>query len=513
MGKRRDLAVAAAVFLASAALLWWLCGQRLIIVNDEGMYLEGARQMLSGVLPYRDFFALTGPGIYWDVALFFRLFGVTLGAARALLILDLAVVCAGMFWLAAQLGHRLAGAWVACFYLFSLAGDASGIVTVNHRWDSAALSTLAVCLTFQGVRTRRRLLIGLAGAAAAYAAWITPPLLLVAGVALLWVWVNQRWGGAIVFAGATAVVSTAALIALALTHSLVPMIQHLLWTGSQYSSANRFAYGGIIGGYREMFTDTRGAGDFVARIFFVPFLAMPAIVPVVAAILLLVSRRLLRPNLFLVLCALASIAACAPRLDVAHLTYSAPLAYVLAAVAFGELPLARLRPAVVLYLSLGAATLTGVAVLHHPALVRVSSRMGTIFGESADIAFEQDLERSAPPGASFFAFPYVPLAYFITQGANPSPYSYLQPGMMSDTDEAIALNALAQRPPATVLYMNVPPKAWLRVFPSSDRSRLRMTHIEAFLQKNYEQDAAFAQRHRGYQLLHLRPSVLRAASS
>ncbi len=77
MANRRDLLGAAGVFVLTAALLWWLAGRRLVWINDEGIYLDGARRILNGQVPYRDFFVLTGPGAFWNVAAFFQLFGVS----------------------------------------------------------------------------------------------------------------------------------------------------------------------------------------------------------------------------------------------------------------------------------------------------------------------------------------------------------------------------------------------------------------------------------------------------
>ena len=107
MANRRDLLGAAGVFVLTAVLLWWLAGQRLVWINDEGIYLDGASRMLAGQMPYRDFFVLTGPGTFWNVAAFFQLFGASLGSARALLVLDLALIAACLYWLAAEFSSRV----------------------------------------------------------------------------------------------------------------------------------------------------------------------------------------------------------------------------------------------------------------------------------------------------------------------------------------------------------------------------------------------------------------------
>jgi hypothetical protein len=65
-------------------------------------------------------------------------------------------------------------------------------------------------------------------------------------------------------------------------------------------------------------------------------------------------------------------------------------------------------------------------------------------------------------GDSLFVFPYFPTMYFLTHGVNPTHFSYLQPGLMTLEDEA-----------------------YLKHWPSSDPSRLRLNSIERFLSSNY----------------------------
>jgi hypothetical protein len=95
----------------------------------------------------------------------------------------------------------------------------------------------------------------------------------------------------------------------------------------------------------------------------------------------------------------------------------------------------------------------------------------------------------------------VPVAYFLTQGANPTRYSFLQPGMMADADEDQALASLQDAPPSKVYYMDVPASAILHLFPSSDPHWLRMHRIEGWLRENYYSDQQFAKNYPGCALL------------
>jgi hypothetical protein len=503
MENRRDLLGAAGVFVLTAALLWWLAGQRLVWINDEGIYLDGARRMLTGEMPYRDFFVLTGPGTFWNVAAFFHLFGVSLGSARALLILDLALIAACMYRLAAEFGSRALGFWLAWFFVALLAGDAGGLV-VNHRWDSAALSMAAVTLLAAGLRSESRWTrwyIGGAGAAAAYAAWVTPPVLLVLAPMFAWAFFVRRWTGVVFLATGAAAVSAIAAGALMATGSLGPMVHHFAWTASQYSTANRFPYGGIIGGYPALFSDAQGPERWI-RAVLVLFIIMPAVVPVCALLAFSAARGVRKtPLLFVLACAMAAVLAAAPRMDVAHLTYSSPLSYVVAGCALASLVPGRLRAPLAVALSFVPCTLLWNGVNQRLRLETAQTRGGVLFGEPKDLGLEHALEASVQKGEPFFAFPYVPIAYFLTQGANPTRYSFLQPGMMADADEDQALASLISAPPAKVFYMDVPEWAYLRLFPSSDPHHLRMYKIEKWLRENYDRDQQFAQSNPGYDLL------------
>jgi len=503
MANRRNLPGAAVVFVVAAALLWWLAGQRLVWINDEGIYLDGARRMLAGQVPYRDFFVLTGPGAFWNVAIFFKLFGVSLASARILLIVDLALIAACIYWLAAEFRSRALGFWLAWFFVATLTSDV-GVLVVNHRWDSAALSVAGIALLAAGLRVEnhssRWFVVG-AGAAAAYAAWVTPPILLVLAPMFAWVFFARRWTGVFCLAAGVTAVSALAGGVLLATGALAPMAHHFMWTASQYSSANRFPYGGIIGGYAALFSDAAGPELWI-RAVLVFFIIMPAVAPICALLAFSATRRVWKtPLLFVLACAIAAVLATAPRMDVTHLTYSAPLSYVAAACALASLLPRRVLAPLAVGLSFVPCTMLWNAVNMRLHLETAQTRAGILVGEPGDLQMDRALEASVQKGDSFFAFPYAPIAYFLTQGVNPTPYSFLQPGMMADSDEDRALASLTNAPPGKVFYINVPEEAYLRLFPSSDPHRLRMRKIETWLRQNYDRDPRFAVNHPGYELL------------
>jgi hypothetical protein len=89
------------------------------------------------------------------------------------------------------------------------------------------------------------------------------------------------------------------------------------------------------------------------------------------------------------------------------------------------------------------------------------------------------------PADTLFVYPYEPLFYFLTQAHNPTRYLWLQPGMMSDADERTAVSELIPHPPKWVLYRDLAPTDYLRIWPGSDPTRLRMKLVEEFISANY----------------------------
>jgi hypothetical protein len=145
------------------------------------------------------------------------------------------------------------------------------------------------------------------------------------------------------------------------------------------------------------------------------------------------------------------------------------------------------------------------AIIGRARMVPGEVRSGRVVGQAVDLRIAEALEREVRKGDTFFAFPYFPLAYFLTQASNPTRYSFLQPGMMAEADQLTALRELERSPPAKILYQHVSPEAYLRLFPSSDPARLRMEHIELWLERNYEWRELLPGSKAGYRLLTRRP--------
>lgn len=120
--------------------------------------------------------------------------------------------------------------------------------------------------------------------------------------------------------------------------ALVPMVQEMLWAGTNYSAANRTIYGSVIWGYDEFFRGAREV-DVIAAGVAMTLFAAPALVPAVAAAGLMLSRQFRTARiLWRAACATGAIATTAPRMDVGHIAFSTTVAWVVAECALMRLP-------------------------------------------------------------------------------------------------------------------------------------------------------------------------------
>ncbi len=480
-----------AVFLAALVYVFWTSASRWVLNSDEGIYLAGGLRILRGEIPYRDFFLFTGPGTPLIQSLMLRLFGEKLWAARIPVSLDLAVMTAVVFWLVDRLASRLAASLAAlCFLAFETA-DASRVVA-DHRWDSAASATLAIAFAISPTRIRAIL----AGALAALAVWITPSMALVAIV----IAIAARSEFRAVTTGAVAC-SALFITWLAAHGALTAAIHGILWPATHYIGANRTPYGWVTGGYANLL-HVNSVGEWTVTVLLLTSLTLPATLPALAAVAwpLRLKSRPSEPRptiLFLLATTAALIVGTLPRPDLNHLTNVAAPAYALGVVWIARTLSKRAALGIAAVFLVLAAADYSIAIQRRLSEPSLQTRTGTLRGPSDDLDTLQFVTSQVRPQDRFFAFPYLPNFYFVTGARNPTRFSYLQPGMFSSGEEHQALAELELSPPNRILYVDVPPAAYQRMWPASDPSRLRFPSLESFISERYRTIA----QHGSFQLL------------
>ena len=477
---------ASVVFLCTLAYLAWLAASRFVFVmNDEGIYLDGALRMFHGQMPYRDFFSITGPGTFALVASSFHLFGVTLFAARMPVVLDIAIIAACLFWLTSKLSDSKAAIFAVLIYL-PFATFVETAVVVNHRWDSAAWIILAVTLILGAFSKWTGFA---AGIAAGIAAWCTPTVALAVVALAVCIFFQRSRAGDLVachahlwmYCSGVALMFAGGVIWLATTHTLQPMLDSLLWSSSNYVGANRTWYAAVPGGYANLLHGSAietGIGAVILAFF-----TLPATLPLFSALWL--WKRPPQSVIILLSVGAALVLSAYPRWDLNHLTWVAAPFYALTAAWLARFPPPAARK-IVAGTVLFAASLCFAVILQQRLKESTElSSLGSIHGRPADLIALEKLQARIAPSDTLFVFPDRPLLYFIPGAQNPTRYAFLQPGMASEQDQAETVRELHARPPRWIIYAHVSARDILLTWPSTDPRRLEMPAIESFLREHY----------------------------
>jgi 4-amino-4-deoxy-L-arabinose transferase-like glycosyltransferase len=484
------------VFLFSALLIFLLTADLFIPSLDEGIYLEGAHRLLLGQAPYRDFFAYTGPLIYWVQAALERIFGPDMRMLRLSTAFSVGLLCFGTYWMAERfVGWKTAVA-AALVFLGMLMPSFQAFI-VNHRWLSTAFITLAIAAALDAARNdRARRLWFAAGALGAAAAWATPSFLIPLGVLAVWTLARREVGIAppVFLTAGALLVSLPPVLWLARQGALVPMLDKLVWVSRQYSQANRVPFGY----YPFAFRATREAVGAINRVhaflgdarFVIPVVLIP--VALILGALEIARRRWNGPRSLLVWLALGTLLTTWPRWDVVHLAGVMPPFYVILAIWAEERMRSTLSKPVHLAVLAGYAIAVTLAFTYAVQLLSTVSsynyfptRLGLLRNIEEDGDAYAALEQRIPEGESMFVFPYMPSIGYALKTTNPSSYSYLQPGMMSHADEAAVLGELQLKPPRFILRQYLPEDDIIEVWPNSDRSEMRFPTIEDFIANRY----------------------------
>jgi hypothetical protein len=494
---RTFLAAGIGVFLLSSLAIFFLTADLFHPALDEGIYLEGGHRILLGQAPYRDFFAYTGPLIYWVQAGLEAAFGPEMRMLRLSTVLSVGLTCFGTFWMAERFVGWKPSVGAALVFL-AMRMPSYQHFAVSHRWVSTSLMTVAIAAVLDAIRPEhpaRRASLGfaLAGALAAAAAWTTPPFLLPLLVIAVWLAVHRQWRQIALVAAGMLAVSVPAILVLARQGALLPMLDKLVWASRQYSVANRVPFGYYPVAFKATH-EAVGAVNWLFAWLKDVRLAIPtALIPAALAVgfIQMVRGRWKGPAALLVWLALAMTLTTWPRWDVNLLIGVTPPCYVILTIWCEELARSPRKAVQMAVLTAYILTITLSFAYAADLFTTVDSftyfptRLGLLRNIAEDGDAYGALEQRIPQGATLFVFPYLPSIGFALQTRNPISYCYLQPGMMSRADEAQALAELEAHPPRFILRQYFPDRQILNVWPNSDRSLMRYPSIEHFIEQRY----------------------------
>lgn len=480
------------VFTLCASLYLLPFMRVLLLGTDEGLLVYGAVRVANGQVFARDFFEIVGPGTFYWVAIFFKLFGVTFLAAHICLFFTSLGTGLLMYFLSRRVckSYQVLPAVLA-------AGTSFGMLwpTVSHHVGSNFFALLSVASAIVWLDKRTGALLFAAGVLAGVTTcFLQPKGVLLLAALLLWLGGQLRRrlvsvsGLGWLIAGYLSVVGVV-LAYFWSQHALWDLFNaNVLFPSRHYSEVNTVPYAqGIIRDYWNSWT---GSGmrwmAAVAAVLIMPFLfiaALPGLLPILG-----VRRKMSFATQEIALywmCGTALWLAEYHRKDITHLVFGSPLLVIL-----GVFYLQEYRTKIAgLALQILAISSTSLAAFNLCLVLTAHStatRVGSVALFTQDPVLAQ-IENRAAPGEEIFVYPSQPIYYFLTKTKNPIRYGGLMYNYNSRADFEEVVRILDQHRIKYVVWdTEYIERNFKMFFPSSKPVRADELIVEPYLESHYK---------------------------
>ncbi len=438
------------VFTACASIYLLPFMRLLLAGTDEGTLVEGAVRVLHGQVFARDFFEVMGPGTFYWLAAFLKLFGATFFAERVCLF----VTSLGTFLLMYYLSRRVCRRYQISPPIFLAGVYFSNIwPMVNHHVDSNFFALLSIACIVLWKDTRKNLLLLAAGAGAGITTCILQPkgiLLLLAF--FLWLWIQRRRQASqsllwLVAAGYFGLVGLMLLYFWSRGALRDLLYINLVWPYQNYGAVNAIPYArGLLQYWTHWAAPIHGVRWLIplAVVLFAPFLLIAVLPALVLLLAIPHGKHNLRPEILLYwLCGWALWLSEVHRRDISHLISGSPLLIILCIHFLAEYrgKIADLSLQLLSVCAVALATVNLFLVLSaHPFQTRVGTVV--VFKPDPVLTF---LDTHVPAGTEIFTYPYCPVYYFFSATTNPTRYSLLMYNYNTASQFHDAIRTLDQR--------------------------------------------------------------------
>jgi hypothetical protein len=480
---------------ALCACLYILPFMRLFLVGtDEGTLDYGAVRVVHGQVFARDFFEVIGPGTFYWLAAFFKLFGVSFLATRICLF----ITSLGTALLMYFLSRRVCGKYQILPCILLGATYFGGLwPAISHHVDSNFFGLLAVaCIVLWQDRSSNGLLLAAGVLAGVTTAFLQPKGMLLFCAFLAWLWIQYRRRTASLSSLAVITGGYLSVIGLILLYfwskgALNSLIYvNFVWPSRHYGAVNSVPYAqGIISNYWDHWTIVKSGFRWtvpMAAVLIVPLVfiaALPGLLPVLGA---RYRWNIARPEILLYwLCGGALWLAELHRKDMAHLVFGSPLLIILC-IHFlteynGKIASLALQMLSISAVCLALFNLLCLLLAAHSITTRVGSVK--MFKDAPVLTF---LAKHVAPGEEIFAYPYCPRYYFLSSTTNPTPYSILIYNYNTPSQFQGVVRILDQHKVRYVLWDKNLEQVTAAVFPGSTRLPPGGFIIEPYLESHYK---------------------------
>lgn len=481
------------LLLALAYAMYLLPFMRIMLPRtDEGTFLSGAERIVHGQVFARDFLEVMGPGTFYWLALFFKVFGSTFFAARLCLFISWMLSAILVYLLSRRLMPRHAA--LPVIFISTCYFNALG-TGISHHIDSNCIAFASIFCAAVWMEKGRQAVLMASGGLAAITTSIHQPKGILLGIAiaaciLLVPGRLRGWSFAVFSIGYGAVLGAITTYFLDNRALQSLILANFIWPFQHYSAINEVPYaygtikfcwrGGLASGYASVFQTG------LATLLIAPFFLV-VIVPFVVLLQAFLSHRIKRtsPEILLYLaCGFAIWIAELHRKDIVHLVFGSPVLIILC-VYFMSLSSRRYSKAALLALSVCVGCLATCNLLAVLTAHSRSTRVGTValFEQGDEIAA---LQSHVPSGAELFVYPYCPSYYFLAGAINPTRYSILQDGYNTSTEFHEVVGNLEARKTQFVLWdTEFRTRSQPLVFPAAQRLPKDSLFLEVYLETHY----------------------------
>ncbi len=476
--------------------------------GDEGLVLYGAELASEGVLPYKGFFEVFGPGSFYWLGLFFKLFGVKLATARILLLFTGVATALLTLWMTKRI-HR--GPFELVPAVFLLLISIPIWPASSHHWDSNLFALLSFAMFLLWRDTDNHFYLSMTGifSGLTYCFLQQKGLLLLVSILVSLLIINRLKqtrskiiGHAILLIGSYLAVISIVLIYFYLNDGLADMIHDtILWPLNYYKQVNVVPYGfGLRKFIRQYFQSSlsplsSGFTNSLSAVLLFSYVLI-SLLPflILFPCLLCLNNLSLRSSLFNLettpywAVGMGLWVSESHRPDIYHLVWGSPVLFILLYLLVNVLLRNRKTILTVTFglIIICSFTLGMFNLLKSStASERTISRRGTFysFGRDDALAF---LNKETSAGEYVFIYPYGPMYYFLADVKNPTRFNNLIYKYHTDLQFEEAVDALDKKNVRYILWDTVVEgDNLIRWFPNYKHPKEESLIMEKYITERY----------------------------
>ncbi|MBV8550491.1 MAG: hypothetical protein JOY54_04270 [Acidobacteriaceae bacterium] len=464
--------------------------------GDEGTFAYGAVRVTEGQVPLRDFFEVNGPGVFYWLALFFKMFGATVSTTRVSLAFTTILIALVTYFLTRRLNTRYASLPAA---LVLATGFGPAWPAISHHHDSNLFALLAFAALLHWLDTGRPASLVVSGVLAGVTTCFLQPkgvFLFLSFLVLICLLPGRapRLRSILWLTGAYLAVGFVVTLFYWRVGGLTGLLYaNVVFPLKQYGEVNSVPYAYCIKNWYWSHwvsgldaVAPHGVSVAIASALVIPFLFVAAVPGVCGAIGMSYRRVAFNSTVLPYWMSGAAIwLSEIHRRDITHLVHGSTLLIILC---FYFLAQQRNQFFVhsfqIICICVFSLALFNWFTVLAAAGNKIVTRRGTYYAASPDPIIDF-LDAHVAPQQEIFVYPYSPMYYFLTATRNPTPFSILMYGINTDAQFHDAVEYLDKSRVRYVVWDHDFEKDVKEAFPAYEAPPEGQLIMEPYLTRHY----------------------------